>query len=66
MMGLGVEVGVWRIEQEQESLVVRLYKEGRLVYNEADTKLYTMSELEEKIFELSREVSNGIRFENMG
>lgn len=61
MMGLGVGIGVWRIEQDQESLVVRLYKEGRLVYNEADTKLYTMAELEEKIFELSREVSNGIR-----
>lgn len=61
MIGIGVEIGVWRIEQEQTTMRVKLYKEGRLLYDEVDAKLYTMAELEEKIFKLSKEVSDGLR-----
>jgi len=65
MIGIGVEVGIWRLEQDHDTRELRLYKGGKIVYTGSSEKLYSMQELEELIFKLSREVENGIRTEDV-
>ena len=66
-IGVGVEVGTWRLEQNHETKELTLYKSGKKVYNGEGEKIYSLSELEEQIFILSKEAGkNGVSIEDMG